>query len=546
MDKTYPYQDPKTRTIGYALEDKAKKNLNRVFLYFEDQEITYDTMNKNANKIANGFRNLGVKKGENVCIFLPNCPEYFYLWFGLSKIGAVEVPVNNHYRGNMLEYLLNNSEARILVIDSSFVDRLKLVAEDLRHIEHLVIFSRGSYGEMEIKEVTQFFRKFKLTTYRDLFDQSDIDPLADVNYSDPFAIMYTSGTTGPSKGVILPHNYAFASFPEPMQKYLDVTSEDVFYNCWPMFHVTAQIEVAMVAFLSDAKCVLVDRFSASRFWEDSRRYGCTRFSYMGAVVSILMKQPERPNDRNNPMKVGFGVPTPKALHKAFEERFGVKLCEPYGSTDVGTATLNHLHDYKIGIGTAGRPLENFEVKIFDEDDREVSPGQAGEIVVRPKRPYIMLTGYYKMPETTIQAFRNCWFHTGDYGYMDEDGYLFFAERKKDAIRRRGENISSQEVEEILDMHPKVLKSAVVGVASDLSEEEVLAFVKIRKGEILTPEDLLNFCQERMAYFMVPRYVEFIDEFPLTPTNKIEKYKLKQKGISPSTWDREKANYVLKR
>ncbi|MBN1225251.1 MAG: AMP-binding protein, partial [Candidatus Aminicenantes bacterium] len=342
-----PYQDIKNRTIGFALEDKAKKNGDRTFLYYEDLEVSYNEINKNANRIANGFTELGIKKGENVCILLPNCPEYFYLWFGLSKIGAVEVPINVHYKGRLLEYILNNSEARVLVVDASYLAHVESVGGELKNIDRIVVFSKSSYGEEDLPAARTLLPRFRMTSFRELFEHSDDNPSVEVKYSDPFAVMYTSGTTGPSKGVILPHNYALAAFPEPMQKYLGVSSQDVFYNCWPMFHVTAQIEVAMVAFMADGRCALVDRFRASLFWDDARRYGCTRFSYMGPVISILMKQPERKNDKDNPMRVGFGVPTPKAIHQAFEDRFGVKLCEPYGSTDIGFATLNHLLDYRV-------------------------------------------------------------------------------------------------------------------------------------------------------------------------------------------------------
>lgn len=541
-----PYDDVKNRTIGFALEDKAKKNKDRIFLYFEDQKISYDEMNRNANKIANGFSELGVGKGENVCILMPNCPEYFYLWFGLSKIGAVEVPINVHYKGDMLEYILNNSEAKILVVDQMFLDNVEGVKNNLNHIKQIVLFSRTDYGDAELQDARPRLPWFRVTSYQNLFDHPDDAPSVKVKYSDPFAIMYTSGTTGPSKGVILPHNYALAAFPEPMQKYLGVTSNDVFHNCWPMFHVTAQIEVAMVAFMADGQCALVDRFSASKFWDEVRQYKCTRFSYMGPVIAILMKQEEKPDDLDNPMEVGFGVPTPKAIHQAFEDRFGVKLCEPYGSTDIGFATLNHLLDYKVGIGTCGKPIDTFDVTIFDDDDNELHPGEVGEIVVRPKKPYIMLLGYYNMPDVTIEAFRNFWFHTGDFGYRDKDGYFYFVGRKKDAIRRRGENISSQEVEEIIDQCPDVAKSAVIGVPSKLGEEDVMAVIKLKLNTTTTPEEILDFCQDRMAYFMLPRYIEVIDEFPLTPTNKIEKYKLKDKGITENTWDREKAGYKVKK
>lgn len=541
-----PYKDIKNRTVGFALKEKAEKNGDKTFLYYENSEFSYKEINCGANRMAHGFMKADTKKGDNVCILLPNCPEYFFIWFGLSKIGALEVPINVSYKGRLLEYIINNSKAKILVVDEAYLTNVIPIKKKLTHIEQIILFSKSSYGEIGLETAQTIFPHFHVKSFHDLIGNPETEPNVKVNYSDPFAIMYTSGTTGRSKGVILPHNYALASFPEPMQQYLGVNSQDVFYNCWPMFHVTAQIEVAMTALMADAKCALVDRFSASRFWNDVKRYGCTRFSYMGPVISILMNQPEKSDDNDNPMKVGFGVPTPMSIHQAFEDRFGVKLCEPYGSTDIGMATLNHLHDYRVGIGTCGKAIDNFSVNIFDEDDNEMPAGKVGEIVVRPKKPYIMLLGYYGMPEITIDAFRNFWFHTGDFGLRDKDGYFYFVGRKTDAIRRRGENISAQEVEEIIDMHPLVAKSAVIGVESALGEEDVMAFIKIRKGQNITPTNIMDFCRDKMAYFMIPRYIEFVTRIPLTPTNKIEKYKLKKRGISKSTWDREKEGYVLER
>jgi crotonobetaine/carnitine-CoA ligase len=300
----------------------------------------------------------------------------------------------------------------------------------------------------------------------------------------------------------------------------------------------------MCALEADASLVMTQRFSASRFWDMCKEKGVTAFNYQGGLLMMLFRQPERVDDADNPVRRAFGAPCPIEIWESFEARFGLKLVEVYGSTEVAIATQNPVSDCRIG--TAGRESSLYEVRIVDEDDIPVPSETPGEIVVRPKHPSVMMSGYFDMPEATVAAWRNLWFHTGDRGRMDSDGFLTFIDRMKDCVRRRGENISSFEVEAVINLHEAVLESAVYGVPSELGEEEVMVAV-VREPEVrLTPAELLDYCQSKMAHFAIPRFVRWVDELPKTPSERVEKYKLRQEGITAESWDREAHDYVVVR
>jgi crotonobetaine/carnitine-CoA ligase len=290
--------------------------------------------------------------------------------------------------------------------------------------------------------------------------------------------------------------------------------------------------------------VLLDRFSASRFWDEIRHYGATQFNYLGAVMPILAKQPERTDDMDNPARIALGAGCPAAVMDDVERRFGIKCLEGFGMTEIGIPVHVRVDDRRRG--SCGKPMDIYEMKLVDDLDEEVPAGEIGEIVFRPSVPFVMMSEYYKMPEKTLEAFRNLWFHSGDLARKDEDGYFYFVDRKKDALRRRGENISSFEVERVINTHPSVLESAAIAVRSELAEDEVKICVVLKAGETLLPETLVRYANERMPYFAVPRYVEFMNALPRTPTERVQKYLLKEAGVTPNTWDREKAGVEVER
>ncbi len=311
-----------------------------------------------------------------------------------------------------------------------------------------------------------------------------------------------------------------------------------------MFHVNAKTNTVIPALILDGSIVMHARFHASTFWETTRDHGVTAFNYMGALLMMLHKQPARPDDGDNPVRKAYGAPAPVEIFEDFQNRFGVRLVEVYGSTECGIVTYNTIHEMRLG--TCGKAAPYYDVELHDELDRPVPPGVPGEIVVRPHEPFIMFTEYYRNPEATAEAFRNLWYHTGDRAVMDEHGYFTYLDRIKDSIRRRGENISSWEVERVINSIEEVQEAAVVGVPSELTEEEVLAVVVVKPGAEVAPERILDEVNERMPHFAVPRYVRFTAELPKSPAQRIQKYKLRDDGLTHDTWDREDHGYVVSR
>jgi len=351
---------------------------------------------------------------------------------------------------------------------------------------------------------------------------------------DPLIITYTSGTTGWPKAVLNPHR-AYIAAAMDLRDYVGLKPEDIIYTCLPLYHANPQVYCVLAALVTGGSIALAEKFSASRFWQDIRTYQATAFSYVGAVLPILLNQPEREEEKNSPAKKCFGGGAPKEVHEAVSRRFGLQVCELYGMSETGTwNTINRPG--KIKPGSVGQVRESFEVKIFDDQDEEVPPGKVGEFAIRPKKPFIMFNGYYRMPEETLKDFGNLWFHTGDLGKVDGEGYFYFCGRKKESIRRGGENITPYEIEKILMDHPAVAEAAAVGVPDPILGEEIKAYLVLRAGQRVEPWELIATCEERLPKFMIPRYLEFVSSLPKTASEKVQKVSLKSRGIG-SAWDR---------
>ena len=529
--KEYIYEK---RTIGHILEDKAQTIAAKVFLVHKGKNVTYEEMNLNVNRIANSLLRIGVQKNDKVCLIMANSVEFLYAWFALAKIGAVMVPVNHALKGQLLSYMINNSDASVVIVDSELADRLAFIQEELEQVKRVIIL-----GAVD----TSFSARLKVSSFSDLYDGDAAPPPGDVRFHDPMTILYTSGTTGPSKGAVLSHaHYYFVA--QQAVEHLKYDEHSVIYSCLPLFHANATVFGAMGTMLAEGKFVLATRFSLSTFWDEIKACGATHTTVVGPIAPLLWRQPEREDDAENPLKVFNGAPLiPETT--GFERRFGLKLLTGYGTTETGCFCYSPFEE-AIRRGSCGKPISSCDVRIFDDNDIELPVGSIGELVVRGREPYALMDGYYKMPEATVRAFRNLWYHTGDFAYRDEDGYFYFVDRKKDALRRRGENISSSEVEAVINSHPKVLESAVFAVPSELGEDDVMTVVVLREAKTMPEEELIRWCEDRMAYFAVPRYVEIRDALPKTPTLRIEKYKLRQEGVTSKTWDREKSGYKLKR
>lgn len=524
------------RVLTHIIEDKARRRPDHVVLQFRDDPLTFGQLNEQINKVANGFLALGVKPGEKVAIMLPNCPEFLYTWFGANKIGAVEVPINVALKGAGLAYQIDQSDSVVLVASVEYMDRLEEVMENLKTVHHIVFLSPAGAALPRVQRATAL-------SFPELAGHSADTPEVKVHYSDMATILYTSGTTGVSKGVEMSHHYWYDIWSEAV-KYARYTDEDVLYTGLPFFHGNAQGITLGPAILAEAKAVIVERFSAGQLLDDCRRWNCTEANYIGGIIPILLKQPPREDDADNPLRLMVGAAAPADEWHTFQKRFNTKLLEVYGMTECYCCLASPYDEPRAG--SCGKAITGWDVRIVDEDDNECPPGTPGEFIARSNKMFVGTSGYYGKPEATLELFKNGWIHTGDLGRMDEEGYFYFLDRKKQALRRRGENISSFEVESVIGSHAAVLESCVVGVPSEVGEEEVKAVVVLKEGQRVTPEELIRWCEPRMAYFAIPRYIAIRASLPKTPSERVEKFKLKAEGVTADCWDREKAGIQLKK
>ena len=522
---------------GAALRDKP-------FVQFQDNPPhTFGDMDARANRVANALAAMGVQRDERVLLMLPNSIAFLDAWFGINRLGAVMVPINTAYKGGFLEHVIINGNARVMIIDREFVPVLQASENRMPNLETVVVRSaEGSQADLPA------FSRLRAVSFDTLLDAPDTPVDVPVAYHDIGAIMYTSGTTGPSKGVLMPHAHLYL-YGHAKIKAIRLTPDDVYYCCMPLFHANALLMQVYSALIVGCRLVLARSFSASRWLDDVRRCGATVTNTLGVMTEFIYRQPPRAEDRDHSLRVVVAVPIAPEWGEAFQQRFNTRLLEVYGMTECNIPTYMP-YDEGLRDNSCGKVLDEwFEMAIVDPDTDEVlPPDTVGEMVVRPKEPWVFMAGYHAMPEKTVEAWRNFWFHTGDAGWRDAEGYFYFVDRMKDCIRRRGENISSYEIEQVLNDHPAVAESAAVAVKSSVAggEDEVKACVLLHPGVQLQPEKLLDYCQERMPYFAVPRYVEFIGDMPKTPTEKLRKHVLREAGVTPATWDREAAGYVVKR
>ncbi|MDQ0246368.1 crotonobetaine/carnitine-CoA ligase [Bacillus fengqiuensis] len=526
--------------LAQFLMRRIENTPDKVYLQFEQQRITYEELYNRIVKTAAGFYEMGIRKDDKVCVMLNNSPEYLDIWFGLSFLGAILVPLNVHLKGEGLQYILSHSDCKVIVTDKEFVKQIVSCLSFLpKQIKVIIREHNGSIVKDENDTEVSTINLAELL-------KTNHEHLPDLNLSQETinSILYTSGTTGLPKGVMLSHAAYVNSGQAFADRMISARSEDILFTTLPLFHINAQAHTTLGAIHSNATIALSKRFSASRFWDEIRFHGATIFNSLGSMIPILCKQPEKEDDSHNPARLTACAATPKEFWNRFEERFGVKIVEGYGLTETtGFCVSNPLEANRVP--SIGQPFPYIDTKVVDENGKRLQPGETGEILIQPLEPHSLMEGYYKMPDKTEEAMKDGWFHTGDRGYEDEDGYLYFCDRLKQCIRRRGENISSWEIEKIVNDHPKVLESAAVGVPSEVGEEDVKIYIALKEGESVTYEEVIKWCEERMAYFMIPRYVQYVDSFPKTATERIQKFKLKEDGVG-AAWDREKAGYLVKR
>lgn len=541
------------RTLDLGLDDltyprilarQARRNRDKTWLTFEGRDFGYAEVDALTDRLANGLLRLGLAPGDHVSLLTENAPQTLWLNFALGKIGAVSCPINTAAKGELLAYFLTLSESVAVFVSAGCFERLAQVLERAPRVTRVVVVDDGP--EPAAPASLPGGARATLHAYDELASAPAGPPGIDVGPHHAQMIQYTSGTTGPSKGVIATNAQCFG-FSRGRVEYLGLWPEDVVYTCLPLFHGNALGAASIPALLADASLVLSRRFSASGFWNEVREHGVTQFNLLSSMTNILWGQPPSALDRAHRVRQCTMVPVP-AFAPQFEERFGVEIVSSYSLTDFGQGSFLQAGHPREKMRTAGLPRPGVELAILDDDDRELPAGEPGEICLRTADPSLGGRRYFRMPAEDERANRGGWFHTGDRGFVDGDGYLTFVDRKKDAIRRRGENISSWEVEQALQRHPAVVEAAVYPVRSEMSEDEVAASVVCRPGTSVDPAELIRFCEDNMAYFMVPRYLEFVPDLPRTLTEKVLKQALRESAERRlgELWDRERAGVVLRR
>jgi crotonobetaine/carnitine-CoA ligase len=517
-----------TNDIAALLAWRAQRSPHEVFLKLREGDVSYGKLLRGTLCLAAGLARTGVGPGCHVGVMLPNCLDFVQLIFAVAHLGAVLVPINTAYRGPLLHHALETADVDTLVIDERYLDQLIGQYEELSRLRQLAV--RAHAAPSGLLRPTLVLSELYARS-----EQSGVQHHPD----SVQAILFTSGTTGPSKGVIVPHALALESARTFLSLIAHEQSETI-YCPLPLFHASGMWEGLLAPLLAQSPVALVERFSVSRFWADVRGFDARIAMGVFSMVPILLNQTPLTNDRDHRLRAYY---TGKSLHDAeFSERFNVRCVENYASTEAGIPIAAAYGQW--AAGSCGKPWsETHEVAIVDAYDRVLPAGQAGEIVVRPRRPFTVTPGYYNHPAATASAFRNLWFHTGDLAWRDSDGHYYMLDRIKDCIRRRGENISAYEVELGVNRHPAVLESAAIAVPSELEEDEVKVVVVTHPGMELDPEDLVRHCCTSLPAFMVPRYVEIVGELPRNTVGKIAKHELRsqgEQGITTSTWERPDA------
>lgn len=524
---------PADRTIATLLVRCADRFADKPLLVIDGERYTVDALIDRAGRSAAMLREAGVGAGDRIAILCGNRIEFFDLLLGCAWLNAVAVPINRAARGPQLQHILTNSGASVLAVEHDAVAALEHIDPATLVVRHLWILPEQG---MPAPSTIGAWRATPLPE-----PHTYIVPVA-CKPCDIATIIYTSGTTGPSKGVCCPHAQYFWWGLQSLD-ILEIDGNDVLLTTLPLFHVNA-LGSFFQALLSGATLVVMDRFSASGFGRSLAEHKATITYLLGAMVSILLSTPESDADSAHQAVRALAPGVPARFRSTFSDRFGIALIDGYGSTETNFVIGDSVGDQKDG--SMGRVRPGFEARVVDEEDNALPAGTPGELLIRADQPFAMASGYFQMAEQTLAAWRNLWFHTGDRVVQDAEGYFFFMDRLKDAIRRRGENISAYEVEQVLLSHPAIANAAVYPVPSELGEDEVMAAIILREGETLAAEALLDFCQPRLTYFSIPRFVLFADELPMTENGKIQKFRLRDWGVTPATWDREAAGYVIVR
>ncbi|MDG4668083.1 AMP-binding protein [Mycobacterium sp. 236(2023)] len=510
------------------------------FLDFVGTQTSYAEFFARTMRMAHGLIEHGVGPNTTVITLLDNNIDAVVAWFAVNAAGGINVPVNTAYKGEFLRHQIVDSGASLVIAEADYAQRVLAVADGLPDVKRL--FVRG----LDDSASTLGAAGLHVADLVDLYTDDGSDTGYSPDPSDLTNLIYTAGTTGPSKGCMVSHNYA-----HNLARQCNASSGrrpgETIWTPLPLFHLNATVTSVLTSAMLASTASLYPRFSVSGFWDDIERSGARMVSLLGATIPLIAQMPE--NDAmqrcRGQIRVAYGAPFPADLVKIWRTRFGVEVAGApgYGLTEASLMVSGPLSADPVP-NASGRRNEDFDVRIVDDSDNEIPAGEVGEIICRPLRPHVMFEGYWRRPESTAATMRNLWFHTGDMGKFDSDGNFYFVDRKKDYLRRRGENISSYEMEYTLLRHDEIAEVAVHAVLSDLTEDDVKVTAVRTAGSTLTEEALCRWCIEHMPYFAVPRYIEFREELPKNPVGRVLKYQLRDEGRTPSTWDRDESDITL--
>ena len=528
--------DARERHVGRAIQIQAQQQGDKPFLMFSDAVYTFAEVNQRVNELAAGLASRGLLPGERIVFFMSSAPEVIFLVLAANKLGAVWVPVNTDYKGAWLIDTINGSRPTVLVSDAAHVDRLQEVRDSLA-VETLVI-----HGEHESVPGA--------ISLDSLYVKGAGEPdMSALSTGDTCSVLWTSGTTGKAKGVMQSHNVWFnACLATNEECQFGIAEDDIIFTVLPMYNSAVWVTAIFRALFAGLPLAVDPSFSVKTFWQRVDYYKATQCFTLGAMHMFLWDAPAREDDASHSLRKLMAIPMPPAVAGPFCERFNLELV-PQG---LGQSEAMRLVAPVTGRtqppGSCGSVVPGLDARLVDEDGVDVPVGEAGELWVRPKSPFFIFNGYFDNPEATAAAFEGDWYKTGDLLKCNEDGFYFFSDRKKDAVRYKGRNISTFEVELAARRHPAIADCAAFGIPSEEleSEQEIMLDVILKPDQTLQPVELAEFINDNAPYFFVPRYIQFVDSLPYTPTNKVQKFRLRERGVTAATWDAKAAGFKAER
>jgi crotonobetaine/carnitine-CoA ligase len=513
-----------------SLTRHRREQPDEVFLDFDGQTVTYEMLDTRSTRMANALAQLGVQKGQTVVAVLDNSEDMMLTFCAVNKLGAIWVPINTAYRGEFLRHQVADCGAALAICESAYLDNLLALVEDLPGLERILVRNLSATYESRVT----------VASFESIRGDNAKPPAVLVEPEDICCLLYTSGTTGPSKACMISHSY-MCSVGRRRNVSVPPVRGEITWSCLPLFHSAALGSIFIANLLVGERVAIGARFSVTNFWNEIERSQAKSAVILASMLPLVAHAPDSPamSRCRGQLRVVTGVPLTAADRKIWQERFGVQYLNSfaYGQTEANFVSLLPFGDPIPPLSSMGPPSEDFDVMVIGDDQRPTPLGTPGELLVRPRQPGMIFSGYWGRPEDTVKGMRDLWWHTGDVVRMDEEGYLYFVDRKKDCLRSRGENISSFEVESAVLKHPAVAEVAFHAVAGAIgTEDEIKATVILRSDATLSERELFIWITDNLPYFAVPRYIEFRPSLPKTPIGRVQKHELRAAGKTATTWD----------